>query len=61
MVSLTYIHSLVYMFIAVSLFALSVGGIVAVAMGQNTSTIFGLTAAYAAVLVAFVGNLIQGK
>jgi hypothetical protein len=58
-VALTYIHSLPYMLIVVSLFALSVGGFIAVATGEKSSTMFGLTAAYAAVLVVFVGTLIE--
>jgi hypothetical protein len=61
MVALTYIRSLPYMLTAVFLFAVVFGVIIAVATGERSSTIFGLTAAYAAVLVVFVGTLIQGS
>lgn len=58
MVSLTYIHSLAYMLIAVSLFAAGLGSILAFGTRARSSDIFAITATYAAVLVVFVGNLV---
>ena len=60
MVALTYIRSVTYMLVAVSLFSASLGFVVAItATKARNQDIFALTAAYAAVLVVFVGNLLQ--
>jgi hypothetical protein len=56
MVSLTYIHSLAYMLIAVSLFAAGLGSILAFATRAKSSDIFAITATYPAVLVVFVSR-----
>jgi hypothetical protein len=60
MVALTYISSVTYMLVAVSLFSASLGFVVAITVTRvRNQDIFALTAAYAAVLVVFVGNLLQ--
>jgi hypothetical protein len=62
MVTLTYVKPTEYVLIGASLFSAVFGLVVAlVSRGAKSQEIFGIVAAYAAVLIVFVGNALQSK
>ena len=61
MCALTYIQPTAYILLTASLFSLIFGLIAAVSSNARTHEVFGVTAAYAAVLMVFVGNAIQNS
>lgn len=56
---LTYIQPTGYILMTAALFSLAFALIAAVSSHARTHEVFGVTAAYAAVLMVFVGNAIQ--
>jgi hypothetical protein len=61
MCALTYIQPTGYILLTASLFSLVFALIAAVSSHARTHEVFGVTAAYAAVLMVFVGNAIQNN
>jgi Family of unknown function (DUF6594) len=61
MFALTYIRRTAFLLLAAALFALFFAIVFAVSSRARNHEVFGVTAAYAAVLMVFVGNAIQGN
>jgi hypothetical protein len=61
MCALTYIQVTGYILLAAALFAAFFAVVVAISCRARNHEVFGVTAAYAAVLMVFVGNAIQNR
>jgi len=61
MFALTYIHRTGYILLTAALFAFVFAVFVAVSSRARNHEVFGITAAYAAVVMVFVGNAIQNR
>ena len=61
MFALTYIQKTGFILLTASLFSLVFGLVAAVSSRAHAHEVFGITAAYAAVLMVFVGNAIQNN
>lgn len=59
--ALTYIQPTGFILLTASLFSFVFALIAAVSSNARTHEVFGITAAYAAVLMVFVGNAIQNS
>ena len=61
MFALTYIQPTGYVLLAAAIFSTVFAMVFAISSRARSHEVFGVTAAYAAVLVVFVGNAIQSR